>query len=177
MTKYLVIAGISLLTCGSISTADEPRTLAKSEHKATEATFLITGLHCPPCTKTVEQSLSKAKGISSIKVDWKSKNARIVFDESVIPAQQVAEMIADTPHMMGKKLHYGGWLALNVDEVQDDATGKPIKDVLSNVKGVKSVALYPKQHMVGVEFAAKGQVTDQQLLDLLTKRGYHAKNL
>ena len=38
-----------------------------------------------------------------------------------------------------------------------------LKDVLSKVEGVKSVALYPKQHMVGVEFAAKGQVTDQQL--------------
>ena len=85
MTKYLVLAGISLLTCASISTADEPEALTKSEHKATEATFLITGLHCPPCTKTVEQSLSKANGISSIKVDWKSKNARLVFDESVIP--------------------------------------------------------------------------------------------
>jgi len=120
--------------------------------------------------------LNGVRGIKSVSVDWKSKNAHIDYDESVIPAQKVARLIADTPHMMGGNLHYGGWLALKVEELKDDASGKPIKEALTQIEGVKAVALYPKQHTVGVQFAARGELTDRELLDALTRTGYHAEN-
>src|SRR5262249_2395244 len=31
--------------------------------KPTQATFLINGLHCPPCTSTVQNSLTRVKGV------------------------------------------------------------------------------------------------------------------
>src|SRR5262245_3500641 len=78
----------------------------------TKATFLVTGLHCPPCTSTVQGSLSRVKGVQSVSVDWNTKNAKVVFDESVLPAQALAAAIEGTPHMMGGGMRYGGWLAL-----------------------------------------------------------------
>src|SRR4051812_33733303 len=59
----------------------------------TKATFLVTGLHCPPCTTTVQSSLARVKGVKSVTVDWNTKNAKVQFDESVLPAQALAAAI------------------------------------------------------------------------------------
>ena len=67
----------------------QPTPAAKTD--LTTATFLMTGLQCPPCTQTIESSLRGAKGIRSVKVDWKTKAARIEFDETILAAQQVGQ--------------------------------------------------------------------------------------
>jgi copper chaperone CopZ len=177
MAKVFFYVGMLLVAFEVTTYADEPRPSEEDRKVATKATFLVTGLHCPPCTRTVESSLSQVKGLRSIKVDWKTKNARIEFDEAVLPAQRVAQLIADTPHMMGSNMHYGGWLALKIPELKDDATAKHVKEVLSKVKGVKQVTTYPAQHSVGIAFATKGELTSAQLIDVLTKAGIKAANL
>src|SRR5690349_20689817 len=92
-----------------------------------KATYLITGLHCPPCTKTVESSLRQIAGVKSVTVDWKSKDARIEFDEAVLSAQKLGRLIADTPHMMGGNLHYDRWLAIKAPEIKDKASAEKAK--------------------------------------------------
>ncbi len=150
---------------------------SKDPHQVVQATYMITGLHCPACTRTVESSLGHVDGIRGVKVDWKTKNARIEFDESILPAQKVARLIADTPHMMGKNMHYDGWLALKVSEIENAESTKPVADALQKLEGVKHVTAYPKQHSVTVQFDSKGQVTDAQLISALAKAGFHAANL
>ena len=143
----------------------------------TEATFLVGGLHCSPCTRTVEKSLSEVKGIRSAKVDWKTKRATVVFDESVVLAQDIALKIAKTRHMMGKNQHYAGRLAVSVEEAKDPAVGERITAELSKIEGVASIDIYPTQEIIGVEFKLNGHVTDQQLLNALKKAGYQAAYL
>jgi copper chaperone CopZ len=174
MMKTMLMVLSVLLTFGSVANANEPQ--AKEDRDATivKADYVITGLHCPPCTKTVESSLKHAKGIRSIQVDWKSKNAHVEFDESIVPAQKLARLIADTPHMMGGKMHYGGLLVLKVNEIKDKATAKPVQEALGKVKGVERVLAYPAQHSVEVQFATKGDVTTKQLIDALKKAGLSA---
>jgi copper chaperone CopZ len=147
---------------------------ATNEEETTKATFLITGLHCPPCTRTVESSLSKREGIHSIKVDWKTKNARVVFDESVIPAQTVSKLIADTRHMMGGNMRYGGWLVLKVPSIKDDESAKPAKEALSKIEGVRKVLAYPKQHSIGIQFSNKGEIASHDLIAALKQAGIEA---
>ena len=176
MTKLSFIVG-SVLAFAAAAVAEESGQKTIAENETTNATYLITGLHCPPCTRTVESSLRNVEGIRTIKVDWKSKNARIEFDEEVLPAQKVAQLITATPHMMGGNMHYEGWLALKVPDLKDDATAKQVKDVLSKVEGVKQVATYPKQRSVGIAFAAKGDLTSDQLIEALNNAGIKAENL
>ena len=169
MLRLIAISGIfTAAAIGSIpqSQAAEP----------TKATYLITGLHCPPCTRTVQSSLSRVQGIKSAKVDWNSKNATIEFDESVVPAQEVAKLIADTPHMMGGGSHYAGWLALKTPDVKDEASGKKVTDAAGKVAGVKRAVAYPQQHSVGIEFSPDGSLTSQQLIEALGKDGIKAEN-
>lgn len=152
------------------------KTFAEEPAKPTKATYLITGLHCPPCTRTVEGSLARVKGVKSVSVDWRTHNAKIEYDESILPAQTLASMIAGTPHMMGGGMQYGGWLALKVPSITDDPSGQKVKDLLTKVEGVKSVAVYPKQHSAAVLFTGKGSLSSQQMIDALAKDGIEASN-
>jgi copper chaperone CopZ len=173
MKTMLMLLSVSLLF-GSLANADEQQRKDDKDATIVKADYVITGLHCPPCTKTVESSLQHAKGIRSIRVDWKSKNAHVEFDESIVPAQKLARLIADTPHMMGGKMHYAGLLVLKVAQIKDEATAKPVQEALSKVKGVERVLAYPAQHSVEVQFATKGDVTTKQLIEALKTAGLSA---
>jgi copper chaperone CopZ len=168
----IALATIWIAAVSSATFADD----VKPDTKTTSATYLITGLHCPACTKTVETSLAKEKGIRSIKVDWNNKNAKVEFDESVVPAERVAQLVAATPHMMtGMNLHYDGWLVLKAPDLKDDATAKKAKDAVSKIAGVKSVATFPAQHMVEVQFKSDGKATTKELIAALEEAGIKAE--
>lgn len=144
---------------------------------STKATFQIMGLHCPPCTNTVQSSLSRVKGMKSVAVDWNAKNAKVEFDESVLPAQSLAAAIEGTPHMMGANMRYSGWLALKVPSITDETSGQKVKDALGKIDGIKTVAVYPAQHSAAVLFAGKGTTSSKQIIDALAKEGIEATNL
>jgi copper chaperone CopZ len=173
MPKFWILSA-GLLTFAPLAftglLAEEP---AKSP---TKCTYLITGLHCPPCTRTVEASLARIKGVKSISVNWATKNAKIEFDESVLPAQALAAAVEGTPHMMGGGMRYGSWLALKVPSLTDEASGQKVKEVLGKVLGVKSVAVYPQQRSAAVLFAGKGTLSSQQVIEALGQEGFEASN-
>jgi copper chaperone CopZ len=165
---FAVCTALIALTTTSIL-ADEPAA-------PTKGTYLITGLHCPPCTKTVEGSLTRVKGVKSVSVDWRTKNAKIEFDESILPAQVLAQKIGETPHMMGRDMQYAGLLSLKVPSVKDDATGKVVKDALADVEGISRVVAYPAQHAIGIAFKPNGKMTSQKVIELLVAAGIEASN-
>ena len=174
MRLFLALLGASFLSAAAESMAVQPAD--KQESQTTKATYLITGLHCPPCTRTVESSLARIQGIRSAKVDWKTKMARIEFDEKVVPAQTLAQRIAATPHMMGGDMQYAGWLALKVPEAKDETAAKKAEEALTKLTGVKQVVTYPKQQSIGVQFDAKGKLTSETLIDALAAAGIKATN-
>lgn len=168
----LSLVGMLLPSVARAQEAEPP----KEQTTVIKATYLITGLHCPPCTKTVESSLRRIEGVKSVKVDWKTKNARIEFDEAVLPAQKLGRLIADTPHMMGSNLHYDGWLALKAPEITDKASAEKAKEALSEMEGVKRVSVYPSKHSLGVQFEEDGELTSQELVEKLAAAGFTAEN-
>ena len=147
------------------------------EPKLHKATYLITGLHCPPCTKTVESALRKVPGVRSVKVDWRSKAAVIEFDEAKLPAQGVSQAIAHTRHMMGGDLEYAGWLTLKSRALKDEATAKRAAEILEKVKGVKQVKVYPKQESLVLLFAEQGKLTTEKLHETLREAGIEDSRL
>ena len=143
----------------------------------TQATFLITGLHCPPCTRTVEASLLRTNGVKAVSVDWRTKNARIEFDEAALPAQVLANRIVSTPHMMGRGMQYGAWLALRVEGIKDPQMAESVKAALLKVPGVANVALYPAQEAVALSFNGNQKLSTAQLVESLAAAGIKASNL
>ena len=63
--KQLVLGCLSIATImsfvGSLLAEESPATTVPTIVKGT---FLITGLHCPPCTTTVEKSVKSIKAVS-----------------------------------------------------------------------------------------------------------------
>ena len=172
MHKSMLIASAMI----GLGSALSPSVYSDEPAAATKATFVISGLHCPPCTATVQNSLTRVKGVKSVSVDWNTKNAKVEFDESVLPAQALAAAIDSTPHMMGAGMRYSGWLALKVPAIKDDASGQKAKDVLSKVEGVSKVVVYPSAHSAVVQFAGKGTLTSRKLTEALAKEGIEATN-
>lgn len=170
-----LLAGVLIFSFASLIAVRAPG--EEPAKKPTKATFLITGLHCPPCTRTVEASLKRTKGIKSVSVDWRTHNAKIEFDESQLPAQSLAQLISSTPHMMGRGMQYGGWLALKAEGVKDEKTAESAKTALMKIPGVVKVVVYPAQESVGVLFDAKGKATSAELVAALEEAGVKAKNL
>lgn len=136
-------------------------------------TFVVQGLHCPPCTSTVESALKRIKGVQSAKVDWRTKNAWISFDEGVVSAQQVAQSIAATPHMMGGGMRYQASLALKVPGLTEETADKA-KVALATVPGVADVYAYPQQQSIVVRFGNSGKLTTAELIATLKKEGIDA---
>lgn len=169
--RRLLLSAMIVVTLLSTARAQDPKA------ESTQATFLITGLHCPPCTKTVEASLKRTKGVKSATVDWRTKNAKINFDESKLSAQSLAQLIHSTPHMMGAGMQYGGWLALKVDGLKDEKIVATAKAALTKVPGVAKVAIYPAQGSVGVQFDSKAKTTSAELIEALKADGLTATNL
>ena len=169
MIKLLPLLGMILLGF-EITYADDAQ-----DNAPTAATYAISGLHCPPCTRTVESALARVKGIRSAKVDWATKSARIQFDEKVIPATQVAEIVARTPHMMGGGMRYSGKLALSVPAILDQETGKKAAESLEKLTGVGKVNTFPASHTLTVQFKDGAKLTSSQLIDALDQVGMKAK--
>jgi copper chaperone CopZ len=114
--------------------------------------------------------------VKSVSINWATKNAKIEFDESVLPAQALAAAVEGTPHMMGGGMRYGSWLALKVPALIDQASGEKVKAALGKIEGVKSVAVYPQQHSAAVLFAGKGTLSSQQVIEALGQEGFEASN-
>jgi copper chaperone CopZ len=148
---------------------------ADSQGTATTATYAVGGLHCPPCTRTVESSLARTKGIKSAKVDWATKSAKVQFDENIITAADVADTVARTPHMMGGGMKYSGTLALSVPAVQDKETGKTAAGVLEKLPGVAKVTAFPTSHTLTVQFKDRAKLTSAQLIEALGQIGMNGK--
>ncbi len=181
MERKLMI-GLMMLLCGSMTArATDPPT-GNNPKDDTQSTFkaklLITGLHCKPCTKTVEGSLLKIKGVKSAKVDWDTKNAIVEFDEKEMPLQKLLQRIVDTPHMMGGTLKYGAWIALKVDEAdkKDDAWWESLKKSIGKLEGVKQVTIYKAQSSIGVQLEPKGEITSKELIAKMTETGFKFSN-
>ena len=169
MTKLISLA--TFLVFGSIAAyADDAQPSAP-----VAGTYLIGGLHCPPCTRTVESSLSRIKGITSAKVDWATKSAKVQFDEKVISANQVADAVARTPHMMGRGMTYSGARALSVPAVSDKDSGKTAVEALQKLPGVAKVNAFPTTHTLTVQFKEGAKLSSAQLIDTLDKAGMPAK--
>jgi copper chaperone CopZ len=176
MLKFvaLVVTVAPLTAAGLLSPAaaygeDPPQS------KTIAATYVISGLHCPPCTRTVESSLSRVKGVTSAKVDWATKSAKLKFDESVVSATQVADAVARTPHMMGGGMRYSGAMALSVEGIKDANSGKTAKDALEKLPGVAKVNAFPSTHTLTVQFQPGAKLTSGELIAALTEAGMTAK--
>ncbi|XGW15707.1 hypothetical protein V3C99_001281 [Haemonchus contortus] len=60
-----------------------------------QATISIKGMVCHACVNNIQDTVSKRNGVSSVVVSLEEEKGRIVFDPSVLSAEQVVEAVED----------------------------------------------------------------------------------
>jgi mercuric ion binding protein len=78
MKKVLVVAATMALGMGAAQAAE--RTMR----------FSVDKMYCDACPLTVSKAMQGVKGVKSAKVDYKSKTAVVVFDDSTATADAIA---------------------------------------------------------------------------------------
>ncbi|MGB6177897.1 heavy-metal-associated domain-containing protein [Carnobacterium sp.] len=58
-----------------------------------KAVYQLESLTCPSCIKKIESTLSKTKGVESVKVLFNSSKVKTEFNESMIEATKIQETI------------------------------------------------------------------------------------
>ncbi|MBD3182706.1 heavy metal translocating P-type ATPase [Candidatus Poribacteria bacterium] len=102
---------------------------AKEEERDKEKTTIgITGMHCAACVATVEKSLKKVEGVSSVVVNLASEKAYVDFDSSKTDTDKLKNAI--------KKSGYG------IDEGDSKAEGKDTgqQDIALKIGGMTCAA-------------------------------------
>ena len=58
-----------------------------------KAVFGLEPLSCPTCIKKIENTVGKMDGVKEVKVLFNSNKVRAQFDEDIVQAEQIHEVI------------------------------------------------------------------------------------
>jgi periplasmic mercuric ion binding protein len=84
--SFLSLGLASALTLGLLTTA----------HAAPRVVTLdVSGMTCITCPVTVKKALSRVDGVTSVDVDFKRKQASVVYDDAMTTADALTRATAD----------------------------------------------------------------------------------
>ncbi|MCX8202557.1 MAG: heavy metal translocating P-type ATPase [Candidatus Micrarchaeota archaeon] len=58
-------------------------------------TFVISGMHCVNCARTIERNVKRLKGIKNATVNFASDTAYVEFDDTKATVEEIREMVSD----------------------------------------------------------------------------------
>jgi Cu+-exporting ATPase len=119
----------------------------KTENTTEKAVIGITGMHCASCVATVEKSLKKVKGVSSVVVNLASEKAYVDFDPGQATEESLKEAIEKSGYGTVDVAAEGGAgkmpalpgkqeVALNIGGMTCVACAQTIERALKKTKGV-----------------------------------------
>ncbi len=95
MKKLILSAlGALLLVAASPALSQEKdkaakETLASTALQLTQCAFKVSGMTCGACAGMVEQGLRKVRGVQDAKVDWKSGDVKVKYDEKTTTPKKI----------------------------------------------------------------------------------------
>lgn len=84
-----------------------------AEENIVSKDIIITGMHCEACERTIKRALHKLDGFVNIDLNYKNKNAKVVFDQRKITLGRILNVIA-------KKGYEAKYVERNVHENELD---------------------------------------------------------
>jgi len=95
--SYIVLASLTVIGLGALialplatpTTAGTAMMQVATTEKT--ATFKIENMTCAMCPITVRAAMQGVEGVASVKVDYVTKTALVVFDPAKTNAEQIAE--------------------------------------------------------------------------------------
>lgn len=131
----------------------------------------VTGMTCANCATTVERSLKKVNGVSTVSVNLSSERATVEYDPRV----------ADLPAMILRveKAGYGiaeGTLEVKVNQLNDDADVRRIEKALSTVEGIVATRVNLVTGRVSVQYVPT-VISNREIIQKMKSAGFEATDL
>lgn len=97
MTKLSIFLFLALLIAGCNNPSQQSEQSEKSDNAApalTELSLHIKGMSCVGCENTINQALSKVKGVYESKASHVEELVTVIYDANVATPDQITESIA-----------------------------------------------------------------------------------
>lgn len=134
--------------------------------------YYVKGMTCAGCTDTVEKSIRGLDGVESVNVNLASEKAAIIFDESRIKQESIAEEVRKS----GYELELPDNTENSVLQISgmhcSGCVGSVEKSLLS-VEGVTKASVNLTSEKAFVEYNSSVNDIDD-LIEAVEKAGYHA---
>lgn len=101
MKRPLVLAAVLLAVggFGALSLTAIPsvsaQTAATQVAAAQSVTFVVENMTCALCPVTVKKAMEKVSGVQSVRIDFDTRTATVVFDPAVTSVDAIAAASAD----------------------------------------------------------------------------------
>ncbi|MCX5896466.1 MAG: heavy metal translocating P-type ATPase [Proteobacteria bacterium] len=145
----------------------------KSTPETVSSTFSISGMSCANCARAIEKGLKNLSGIVKATVNFPLERLT-VEKETSLADDAIVKAVADIGYeasLLGE--HEGGKITFRIEGMSCVNCSRAIEKALSNVAGIKSVAINFSLEKGFVEFD-EALVDRKRILDIVTDAGYQA---
>ena len=101
-------------------------------------TYYIQGMTCEGCVKSVQEELSKLKGVDRVEVDLDTQTA-VLNSEQKIPFEQVEKQLASTNYQVFQTLEEAQTYTYYIQGMTCAGCGETVTDSLKSVDGVEKI--------------------------------------
>jgi Cu+-exporting ATPase len=134
--------------------------------------FLISGMTCASCVRTIETSLSKLDGVEKASVNLMTEEAEVVFDQNLVNSQKIIDRI-DSVGYKGEEKSESTKLDLDITGMTCASCVRTIENSIKKVEGVNLATVNLTTEKAHVEYDSS-HVSTRTIIDAVEKVGYGA---
>lgn len=132
-------------------------------------TYLIDGMSCASCAQTIEQAVSKIKGIQEANVNLTTEKMTVVRDDTVT-SDVITKTVSDAGYEATLPQEKGHYL---IDGMSCASCAQTIEQAVSALPGVAQASVNLANETMNVAYDGT-QVSNAQILQAVADAGYEA---
>lgn len=91
MNKNLILSTIIALCASLALVAQYSWGTPQDENDSVSQTFMVENMTCAACPITVRKAISSVDGVHSVKVNFETKTATVIFDPALVDAAVISQ--------------------------------------------------------------------------------------
>ena len=148
-------------------------TAAVKDSVLVEEHLIIHGLHCHDCADKVEEEVSKLRGLTKVKVDYKTTQINLIYDPEVVDREVIMAKIQSLGYQIegaskGKEVKLTTFRLGGLD--CGDCAAKLEKQI-GTLKGVKSA----KVNFGTAKMVVEHNISEAEIIKAVDRAGYSAE--
>src|SRR3989344_8664064 len=147
------------------------------ESKMKKEEYVIEGMSCASCVNTIENNVSKLKGIKDIKINFVRNIAFVEFDEKIINRVQILSTIKKTGYsakVVEKYNEKNGKITLLVTGMMSNHCANIVKTSLERLDGIINLKINSSTSKAEIEYNPN-KLSINKVISAVNKAGYKAE--